>query len=68
MHQQFILFKKTLNIFHNFIPNKIIIGDVRDVFRMNDEIKAIIKKNNWLHQRQKKCGNLESFVSGAKFP
>ena len=68
MHQQFILFKKTLNIFRNFVPNKIIIGDVRDVFWMNDEIKAIIKKNNWLHQRQKKCGNLERFVSGVKFP
>ena len=40
VHEQDELFNKTLlNIFHNFIPNKIIVCDDRDPPWMNDEIK-----------------------------
>ena len=40
VHEQVELFNKTLlNIFHNFIPNKIIVCDDRDPPWMNDEIK-----------------------------
>ena len=39
-HEQVGLFNKTLlNIFHDFIPNKIILCDDRDPPWMNDEIK-----------------------------
>ena len=38
VHEQSILFQKTiLNIFHNFIPNKLIICDDKDAPWMNDE-------------------------------
>ena len=45
VHEQVELFNKTLlNIFHNFIPNKIIVCDGRDPPRMNDEIKKMITR------------------------
>ena len=51
VHEQVELFNKTLlNIFHNFIPNKIILCDDRDPPWMNDEIKKMIKRKNWLFQ------------------
>ena len=51
VHEQVELFNKTLlNIFHNFIPNKIIVCDDRDPPWMNDEIKKMIKRKNWLFQ------------------
>ena len=48
VHDQVELFNKTLlNIFHNFIPNKIIVCDDRDPPWMNDEIKKMIKRKNF---------------------
>ena len=59
MHEQVELFNKTLlNIFHKFIPNKIILCDDEDLPWMNDEIKKLIKSKNWLFQCQGKTGNL----------
>ena len=43
----------------NFIPNKIILCDDKDPPWMNDEIKKLIKKKNWLFQCQRKPGNLD---------
>ena len=60
VHEQVELFNKTLlNIFHNFIPNKIILCDDKDPPWMNDEIKNLIKRKNWLFQCQRKSGNLD---------
>ena len=60
MHEQVELFNKTLlNIFHNFIPNKILLCDDKDHPRMNDEIKNLIKRRNWLFQCQRKSGNID---------
>ena len=60
MHEQVELFNKTLlNIFHNFIPNKIILCDDKDPPWMNDEVKNLIKRKNWLFQCQRKSGNLD---------
>ena len=60
MHEQVELFNKTLlNIFHNFIPNKIILCDDKDPPWMNDKIKNLIKRKNWLFQCQRKSGNLD---------
>ena len=59
MHEQVELFDKTLlNIFHNFIPNKIILCDDKNPPWMNDKIKILIKRKNWLFQCQRKSGNL----------
>ena len=45
INEQVILFNRTiLNIFHNFIPNKIILCDDRDPPWMNERIKHSIKK------------------------
>ena len=50
---KFILFNRTiLNLFHNFIPNKIILGDNRDPPWMNEKIKQLIK--NKLYFKNKK--------------
>ena len=60
MHEQVEFFNKTLlNIFHNLIPNKIILCDDKDPPWMNDEIKNLIKRKNWLFQCQRKSGNLD---------
>ena len=60
VHKQVILFNKLiLNIFHNFIPNKLIICDDIDPPWMNDGIKTLIKRKNWLHQRHRRSGNLD---------
>ena len=60
MHEQVELFNKTLlNFFHNFIPNKIILCDDKDPPWMNDEVKNLIKRKNWLFQCQRKSGNLD---------
>ena len=63
VHEQVELFNKTLlNIFHNFIPNKIIVCDDRDPPWMNDEIKKMIKRKNWLFQSQRKSCKLDFTV------
>ena len=60
IHEQVELFNKTLlNIYHNFIPNKIIVCDDGDPPWMNDEIKQMIKRKNWLFQSQRKSCNLD---------
>ena len=57
------MFNKTLlNIFHNFIPNKIIACNDRDPSWMNDEIKKMIKTKNWLFQSQRKSCKLDFTV------
>ena len=54
-HEQVGLFNKTLlNIFHDFIPNKIIVCDDRDLPWMNDEIKKMIKRKNVAISKSKK--------------
>ena len=63
VHEQVEPFNKTLlNIFHKFIPNKIIAYDDRDPSWMNDEIKKLIKRKNWLFQSQRKSCNLDFMV------
>ena len=64
--EQVILFNKIiLNIFHEFISNKIIICDKITIcdgkgpFWMNDETKTLIKKKHWLYWRQRKSENLD---------
>ena len=55
VHEQVELFnKRLLNIFHNFISNKTIVCDDRDPPWMNDEIKKVIKRKNWVFQSQRK--------------
>ena len=54
-----LLNKTILNIFHNFIPNKLIICDDKDPPWMNDEIGTLIKSKNLLYQRQRRSGNLD---------
>ena len=45
INEQVILFNRTtLNIFHNFISNKIILCDDRDPPWMNEKIKHLINK------------------------
>ena len=61
VHEQVELFNKTLlNIFHNFIPNKIIVCDDRDPPWINDEIKKMIKGKKWLFQSQRNLVSLTS--------
>ena len=60
VYEQVELFNKTLlNIFYNFILNKIILCDDKDPPWMNDETKTLIKRKNRLFQRQRKSGNLD---------
>ena len=48
-------FNKTiLNVFHNFILNKIITCNDKDPLGMNEEIDSLMKKKTWLYQRQRK--------------
>ena len=59
MHEQVELCSKTLlNIFHNFIPSKIILCDDKDPW-MNYEIKKLIKNTKTLFLCQIKSGNLD---------
>ena len=49
VHEEVELFNKLLlNIFHNSITKKIIICNGRKPPWMNDEIKKMIKRTNWL--------------------
>ena len=41
-------YKTLLNIFHSFIPNKIILCDDNDIPWLNDAIKNFIKTKNGL--------------------
>ena len=54
INEQVNLFNQTiLNIFHNFISNKIILCDDRDPSWMNERIKRLIKKKKAIFQKQK---------------
>ena len=60
MLEQFILFNKViLNIFHNFVQNKLIICDDKDPLSRNDDIKTLIKMKKWFYQRQRRSGNID---------
>ena len=60
VHEEIGLFNKTLiNIFHNFTANKAIVCDNKDPPWMNDKIKILIKKKNWLFQRETKFGKFD---------
>ena len=60
MHEQVELLNKILpNIYHNFTPNKIILCDDKNIPWMNDKIKTLIQRENWLFQCQRKSGNLD---------
>ena len=60
VHEQVILFNiKILNIFHNFVLNQLTVCDDKDAPWINDEIKTLIKRKNWLCQRQRRSGNLD---------
>ena len=59
MNKLSCLMKYLLNIFRNFIPNKIIACDDRDPPWMNDEIKKMIKRKKWLFQTQIKSCKLD---------
>ena len=51
---QVILFNRTiLNVFHNFIPNKITLCDDKDPSCMNEGIKHLSKKKKAIFQKQK---------------
>ena len=55
INEQVILFNRTiLSIFHNFIPNKIILCDNWDPPWMNDRIKKLIKKKKKIYFKNKK--------------
>ena len=53
INEQVILFNRTiLNIFHNFIPNKIILCDDRDPPWMNEKIKQLIRKKLYFKNKK----------------
>ena len=63
INAQVILFNRTiLNIFHNFIPNKIILYDHRDPPWMNDKIKQLIKKKKAIFQKQKESNAVDHAI------
>ena len=63
INEQVSLFSQTiLNIFHNFIPSKIILGDGRDPPWMNDRIKHLIKKKKDIFQKQKESNTVDHAI------
>ena len=53
INEQVILFNRTiLNIFHNFIPNKIILCDDRDPPWMNEKIKQLIRQKLYFKNKK----------------
>ena len=51
IHQEVETFNQTfLNIFHNFIPNKFILCDKKDLPWIKEEIKSWIRRKNFLRQ------------------
>ena len=54
INEEIILFNQTiLNVVHNFILNKIVLCDDRDLLWMNGRIKYLIKKKKAIFQKQK---------------
>ena len=61
---QVILFNRTiLNVFHNFIPNKITLCDDRDPPCMNEGIKHLSKKKKAIFQKQKEWNTFDHAIS-----
>ena len=59
VNEQLYLFNKTtLNIFHNFIPNKNIICNDKDHPWFNNQIKTLIEKKNHLFKSYMANGRL----------
>ena len=64
INEQVILFNRPiLNIFHNFIPNKIILCDDRDPPWMNEKIKDLINKKIAIFQKQKGSNTVDHAIS-----
>ena len=60
VHQQVEIFNKTsLNLFHIYIPNKFILCDNKDPHWINEEIKSLIQRKNYLYQRKRKSGSID---------
>ena len=63
INEQVILFNRTiLNSFHNFIPDKTILCDDRDLPWMNDRIKHLIKKKKYIFQKQKESNTVDHAI------
>ena len=63
INEQVILFNRTiLNIFHNFIPNKIILCDDRDPSWMNEKIKHLNNKKKAIFQKQKESNTVDHAI------
>ena len=63
INEQVILFNRTiLNIFHNFIPNKIILCDDRDPPWMNEKIKHLINKKKAIFRKQKESNTVDHAI------
>ena len=63
INEQVIFFNRTiLNIFHKFIPNKIILCDDRDSPWMNERIKHLIKKKKAVFQKQKQSNTVNHAI------
>ena len=52
-----------LNIFHNFIPNRIILCDDRDSPWLNNMIKDLIKKKKATFEKQKESNIVNHTIS-----
>ena len=54
------LFNTTiLNIFRNFIPNKVILCDDKESPWVNDEIRLLIKQKNVIYRTQRKNNDFD---------
>ena len=63
INEQVILFNRTiLNIFHNFISNKIILCDDRDPPWMNEKIKHLINKKKAIFRKQKESNTVDHAI------
>ena len=63
INDQVILFSRTiLNIFHNFIPNKIILSDDRNPTWVNEKIKHLINKKKAIFRKQKESNTVDHAI------
>ena len=60
IHDQVNLFNTTiLNIFRNFIPNKVILCDDKEPVWVNEEVRLLIKQKNLMFWIQRKNGDFD---------
>ena len=60
IHNQIKLFNTTiLNIFRNFVPNKVILCDDKESPWVNDEIRLLIKRKNLIYRTQRKNNDFD---------